>query len=614
MKKTIKYLMILTTLVGSFSSCVDFLDQVPDSVAYNDEEIFTDYVKSQEFINQLMIPYRYFDDNDVEGKFTSDYSGTHGKVCYGLRERITDNCIYNPQYSWVAINRYRNGDFWSDRSIYWSEGSEVRFETLWKAIRVANVSIANVHRIVDLTPEQEARILGMAYFLRAHFYFMLLQGWGGMPYITEPLDPEQNMDLKRDSYTLTAQKIAGDFEKAAEYLPLVVPETEWGRPSKMAAIAYKAKALVWAASPFSNPNNDQALWEDAAIACGEAIKMAEESNYYKLIDLENFKKLFVDCTDETLQEVLFGRLLKDVAGPGGNNAPHYCGIKSTEFGSSTYGAESVTENLAQCFAWSNGEPVDPASNEYRYTPYTGDGINHTGRDPRFYQTLLFNGATTPQVAAKNRKVQIWNKSYNDIDGAELRTTAGNPQDGYTLTGYYNWKLFSDAYARKAKTTTMWNYIRLADIYLYYAECANRAWGPLVVPAQIPGFSMSAVDAVNKIRERAQMPLFSGSSSSPWLQVSSTEDFEKIIRNEIRIETAFEEKRFYDLRRWRMMLDPDIHTMYGMYIERTADDNFTYTVTPLSYDFSLKWLEHHQLFKIKTTDVYLGPNFEQNPGW
>lgn len=613
MKKMIRQIVFMAVVGVGLVSCVDFLDRVPDSVAFTDDEIFTDYTKSLEFINQVMIPYRYLDDNDVEGKFTADnYGGTHGKNAYGLRERITDNCLYNPRVSWVAINRYRNGDFWSDRGIYWCEGSDIRFETIWKAIRITNVSIANVDRIVDLTEEQEAKILGLAYFFRAHFYFMLLQGWGGMPYITEPLDPEQNMDLKRDSYTLTAQKIAQDFETAAQYLPLVVSDEEWGRPSQMAAIAYKAKALIWAASPFSNPNNDQTLWEDAAIACGEAIKLAESSGYYQLIDLENFKTLFVDCTEDAFREVLFGRLFKNVTGLGGANPPHYCGIPSTEFGSSANGAESVTENLAQCFAWSNGEPIDPNSDEYKYYPYTGDGINHTGRDPRFYQTLLFNGAVTPQVTAKGRTVEIWNEAYDNSVAKELKMQDGKPQDGYTQTGYYNWKLFSEAYARRGKATTLWNYIRLADLYLYYAEAANRAWGPTAVPVQIPGFSMTAVDALNKIRLRAGMPIYD--NSQPWLQVGSVDEFEQNVRNEIRIETAFEEKRFYDIRRWRMMTDPGIQTMYQMYVKKTGEGMFEYSVRPMDYSWSLKWLDHHHLFKIKTTDVYLGPNFEQNPGW
>jgi len=615
MKIFVKNLSIISAIILGFSSCVDFLNQTPDAIAYSDNEVFTDYPKSQQFINQLMAPYCYFDDNDVINSNVSTYSGKyHGKQMYGLRERMTDNCLCNPQYSWIPLVYYRDGNTWDNRGTYWSEDSQLRWETIWKAIRVANLSIKNVDRIENVTKVQKDKILGMAYFLRAHFYFMLLQGWGGMPYVTEPLNPAQDLDLPRDSYVLTAQKIAKDFDSAAAHLPLVIPDAEWGRPSKMGAIAYKAKALIWAASPFANPDNKQTLWEDAAIACGQAIQLAEGSGYYKLVPLDNFKKLFVDCDGETLKEVLFGRSF--------NNtpfwfAPYYCAIKSTEFGSGQFGAESVTENLAQCYPWSNGESIDPKTDEYKHNPYNGDGTQHTGRDPRFYQTLLYNGAVTPQVSATGRTVQIWNKSFDNVQAKELLTSNGSVVNGYTQTGYYNWKLFSNAFITTgAKTNVMWNYVRLADVYLYYAEAANRAWGANATPPQdkLPGFSLSAVNTLNKVRERANMPDYDNASPNAWLHLGTVEEFEQKVRNESRIETAFEEKRFYDLRRWRIMLDPNVLTMYGMYIEKTAAGKFIYTVTPLSSSLNLKWSDRFYLFYIKNSDTYLGHNFVQNPGW
>ena len=613
MKIYLKQTISIVITVCLFGSCVDFLDQVPDSVSYTEDEIFTDYTRSQEFINQLLIPYRYLDDNDSNNGSANSREGTHGKSVYGLRDRMTDLCIGNLQYSWTPPHGYRTGDFADWRTDhYWQEAGRQRYQTIWKAIRVANLSITNIDRIQNGTDEQKAKILGMAYFMRAHFYFMMLQGWGGMPYITAPLDPEQDMDMPRLSYTETAQRIAEDFETASTYLPLVVEDSEWGRPSKMGAKAYKAKALIWGASPFANRSNDKKLWEDAAIACAEAIDMAEKSGYYKLIDINSFKKLFVDCDSETLKEILFGRAF--------NNwtpwwAPYYCGIKSEEFGRGGMGAESVTENLAQSFTWSNGEPIDPTTDEYKYYPYTGDGVNHTGRDPRFYQTILYNGAVTPQVAAKGRTVEIWNKSFNNVIAKELELNDnGTPINGYTMTGYYNWKLFADAYVNRGRVNIMWNYIRLADLYLYYAEAANRAWGPTGQPVGVPGFTMTAVDGINKVRQRANMPDYNPASSQPWLRPGSTDEFEEKIRNEIKIETAFEEKRFYDLRRWHMMTDPDLHQMYGMYIEQTSAGKFTYTVVPLASHLNLRWQEHHHLFRIMVEDTNLGPNFEQNPGW
>ena len=79
------------------------------------------------------------------------------------------------------------------------------------------------------------------------------------------------MDLPRETDTETARKVANDFQTSASYLPMIVADEEWGRPSKMAAIAYKAKALVWGASVYANPTNDPKVWEEAAIAAGQDV-------------------------------------------------------------------------------------------------------------------------------------------------------------------------------------------------------------------------------------------------------------------------------------------------------------------------------------------------------
>jgi hypothetical protein len=159
---------------------------------------------------------------------------------------------------------------------------------------------------------------------------------------------------------------------------------------------------------------------------------------------------------------------------------------------------------------------------------------------------------------------------------------------------------------------MWNIIRLADLYLYYAEAANRAWGPTAAPQGIAGFSMTAVQAVNKIRDRAGMPAYD--SSKTWLVPGDANAFEQKIRNEIRIETAFEEKRYYDLRRWKIMLDPEVLVQKGVYIKKISGSAFQYTIVTCPENLQLKWQERHYLFPIPRTNVELGPNLTQNPGW
>jgi len=618
MKNLFKQMLFIGVFLG-ICSCSDFLDRRPDSLAFTEDEIFTDYVSAVKFIDQLFAPWTYFDDWDMQNQNDGLRGFTHGKQFYGLRERVTDNCIGSDQNAWVGGTYWRSGNQAAGQNdVFWSEGSNLRYETMWRAIRVCNISIANVDLIENATAEQKARILGPAYFCRGHFYFMLLIGWGGMPYVTEPLDPAQNMDLTRLSYTETAQMIAKDFETAADYLPMIVENINMGLPSKMSAIAYRAKALTWAASPYANPDNNRQLWVDAAVACAEAITMAENSGYYKLIDFSLFKRMFTECVDETFQEVLFGRYWEAYRL---TMSVYHVGIKSQEFGNHSWGGESVFENLAQCFYWSNGEPIDTESDEYKTKPFEGIGSangGHDRRDPRFYESILYNGARTPQTDATGRTVEIWNQ--NDYDGVGSRElvlgATGNVLDGYTYTGYYDWKMWCNTYASTGTRylRIMWNIIRLADIYLYYAETANRAWGPTGSPTGTPGgFSLTAVQSLNKIRERCGMPLFSAEASQPWLRPGDQQEFEKQIRNEFRVETCFEDKRWWDIRRWRLVDDPSITQMWGMYITRTGENDFTYQRVRLS-SRDLMHADRHHLFRIKDNDVYLGPNFIQNPGY
>ncbi|GGZ25281.1 carbohydrate-binding protein [Echinicola pacifica] len=615
MKYRIIYIATLLLILGN-TSCVDYLDKSPDATAFSEEEVFSSYEKSQQFIDQLLIP-SYWDADPWD-----DLAWGNEKInglplqMNGSRDRITDDCTVNTGSMGERMWRMRKGDFYAgqnDQDFRWEPNHRMRFIVKWRAIRIANMSIAYIDQLTNATEEQRANILGLAYFMRAHFYFQLVQNWGGMPWVDAPLDPTSDMDLPRDDYATSMQKIAESFDMAAEYLPEVVPSSEWGRPSRLAAMAYKAKALLWAASPFANPDNNQQLWVDAAVAAGEALAEADQSGYYYLVPLEKWRNLFHGVGEDTFHEVLFGILHKNKQWKKGQPDWRYSGIKSKAFGSGS-GGEPVMENLAQCFTWSNGDPIDYSTEEFKKTPFTGDGVNHTGRDPRFDLTLLYNGQDNPMTAREGRKVEIWNEAYDNSVAEELKIDGqGSPVAGYTITGYYNWKLKADAnYRNNARTSHLFNFIRLADLYLFYAEAANRAWGPNSPAQGVNGFSKSSVQVLNELRARANMPAFD--NSTPSLSIGSVEEFEQKIRNEVRIETAFEGKRFYHLRRWYLMTDPGVMEQRGLYIKKTGPDEFEYSVVRVDETHQIQWEEKHYLFPIENSNIFLGPNFKQNPGW
>jgi len=485
---------------------------------------------------------------------------------------------------------------------------------MWKGIRIANIAIQNIDMLENGTQADKNEILGLAYFCRAHFYFMLCQGWGGMPYITEPMDPAGEMDFERLSYVETCRLIAEDFETSVQYLPSTVERKMLGFPTKIGAKALKAKALVWAASPFANPGNDTQLWTAAAQACGEVLNMASSLGM-DLVPIEDWKRLFVDCEyDIVTKEALFARYFDRMTGRAAN-----AGIPATDNAWGSGGGVNVpSENLAMCFSWSNGEPINPNSAEYQSEPFEGWGSangGHEGRDPRFYHTFIYNGAVNLRTTMMNRNVEIWHTSDLEQiprDMPAQNVVSGALQNGTATTGYYEYKINSTSFGTGYYRVD--HIARLTEVYLWYAEAANRAWGPTGAP-QGAGVSLTALDALNKVRVRAELPPISPDATDPWLRLGSTAEFEQLVRNEIRIETAMEERRFYDLRRWRLMQDPFVQKTLGLRIHQNADGSFTYRQTemPLANQ-NVYWVERHYLFRIRPADTRIGEKFKQNPGW
>jgi hypothetical protein len=354
--------------------------------------------------------------------------------------------------------------------------------------------------------------------------------------------------------------------------------------------------------------------------------MAENSGgYHGLVSIENWRNLFIECEYEiVIKENLFGRYF-DRWSLGGT--PHCFQIPSIDnvWGGGG-GVDVPQENLAMCYPWRDGEPIDPNSPEYRSEPFYGWGSDkggHDGRDKRFYQMFLFNGAVHTLTTGKGRNVEIWHRSAiaddmpNDmpqqdiVNGTESRT-------GTAITGYYDNKNYSMVAAGSGTRyfNRMESMARLAEIYLWYAEAANRAFGGPTGAPQGTGVSYTALEALNKVRVRAELPEMRVGADEPWLRPGSLQEFEQVVRNEIRIETAMEEKRFYDLRRWRLMQDPKVTTPLKLFIEKNADGTFTYTQLPMGdiSRYNDKWQERHYLFRVKLSDTRIGTKFKQNPGW
>jgi hypothetical protein len=396
------------------------------------------------------------------------------------------------------INIFNNGTWTPLRTM------DDSYATNYNGLRQVNLFLENANRANIIPLTDIPRLRAEAFFLRAFFHFELWKRYGGVIVADHVFNQNDNLDLPRNTPEETLAQILKDCDSAAVKLPLSAVQYgagDKGRATKAAAIALKSRALLYAASPLNNANGDITLWQKAAAAAKELIDAKAHSLLPKYTDIFNFSAAAYNA------EVIFAtaaNLRNDIET---NNAPiSYNGA---------LGLTNPTQELVDAYEMKNGLPItDPLSGYNAADPYKD-------RDPRLAWSVIYNGST--------------------FKGTEVNTMAGG-KDGLgvsvnaTKTGYYMRKFLSEAASWNQTTNATvrrpWVIFRYAEILLNYAEAQNEAAGP----------DASVYDAMNQVRVRAGMPELP--------QGLSKDQMRARIRNERRVELAFEEHRFFDVRRWK----------------------------------------------------------------
>jgi len=345
-----------------------------------------------------------------------------------------------------------------------------------------------------------------------------------------------------------------------------------GRATKGAALALKSRLVLYAASPLYNSGT----WQAAVDAAQQVIAL----NKYGIFQ-GGYGNLFL--TNQT-NEAIFERLYT-------KNANHvHLEIANGPNGYGGWAGNTPSQNLVDVYQMTNGLPANSSNPLYNpATPYAN-------RDPRFAATVLYNGASY-----RERNVETFIPGGKDSkDGSDNWNT--------TKTGYYLKKFMNDAYPLQNPWGNAgfqpWIYIRYAEILLNFAEAANEAYGPDAVPS---GASYTARQAVNMIRARqgVNMPAIASG-------ISQT-DMRTAIRYERQVELAFEEHRFYDVRRWKIADVTENLPMRGMIITKNTDGTFTYT-PKIALD-GRKFETKHYWLPIPRAEILASNNqLEQNPGY
>ena len=538
-------------MVLSLVSC-EFLDY--DEASYNrKEDVFSDFGRSKSFLT------------GIYSRLPTDFNSIDG----AMRSAATDEAehvwdLSNVQRfndgSWSAINPLDN--VWDDMYagicavnlfLEETEGQEFVEEHYNEDYREMMEQFKNY--------PYEAR------FLRAFFYFELVKRYKNVPLITTVLTPEEAQQVEQSSFGDVVDYIVSECETTAAELPAdygsFSSAQETGRATKGAAMALKSRVLLYAASPLHNPSNELSRWEEAAAAAKEII----DSAWY---DLEASYSNVVN--NNTSTELILGRREGETNGFERRNFP--VGFEGGNTGT------CPTQNLVNAYEMvGTGLPIDaPGSGFDTIFPYSE-------RDPRLEQTMILNNSVW-----KGKVVQ----SY--VGGAN-----GLPRANATKTGYYLKKYVIESVSLEPTNTTQrqhtWVLFRYAEILLNYAEAMNEAYGP----EDAAGMGMNAMDAVNQVRVRAGMPEFPAGLTQA--------GFAAKLRNERRVELAFEDHRFWDVRRW--MIGDATTDIYAVRITRNPYGGFAYQQFLLE---ERVYEDRMNLYPIPQSEIYKNTALKQNTGW
>ena len=656
MKKVINQYIAMGFAALSLSfgatSCTDYLDKTADSDV-NPEMAFMNFQNFQGFVEEAY--------NCIPNKESNFWCCTFN---WGEDEIMNTGGGDTHLTAHFDLGDYRH--WYNDDQTYLHRGggqlnptSNDKFahslEHAWYIIRKMNLGLENIDKLTNATQEEKNIIKGQLLFFRAWWHEEQMIFFGGLPYVDHVIAADGPFDLPRLSFQECAQKCAEDFRAAADLLPDNWDNTAVGkrtlgkndlRLTKAVALGYLGKVLLWAASPLNelgaqvgaskNGNtykyNTELATRDAD-ALAEAIANIEsgkspyalaEYKYANIYDHEadkssstNFSDIF-RTTGQSWRmpgsvEAMMRGPMPDINGSNWNFAKLW-GPKVNNLVEHDAIIHMPTANyINYAYGMANGMPItDPESGFDPSHPFKD-------RDPRFYHDIMFDGFkflnTTPGDADKPFQ-------YLEMFTGGNMVPTGNPSrsaDG-SRTGYFCQKLvphqcnkYDGMYNWGGALQTYLPYMRVADIYLMYAEACAAVGGASYRNNKCP---YSAVDAINVLRDRV------GAGHVDAKYQSDKNKFMDEVRRERACELAFEGFRWNDLQRWLLLTEAPYNIKTRQEFKRVGD--FDYTKNDPRDAEVTGWSEtviverpfgtKHYLLPLKEGEVYLYSEYPQNPGW
>ena len=637
----------LSLILGmSLVSCEAYLDKEPESTV-SEETAFVNFRNFQGFIEEI---YNCIPDKEKANWCPSWNWG--------------DDEVFNTQANDRMTNQVDLGNFraWMSYPHNWlyipdsdptatGDGSPKKhglWQHSWYCIRKANLGLQAIAdgKLVNATEEERTLLEGQLYFFRAWWHFELINWFGGLPYIDKAFDLNDDFNLPRLSYQECADKCAEDFRKAADLLPINWDNTDTGkatlnknelRINKIMALAYLGKCYLWASSPLmelgaqtgasTNGNTykyDNEYAQKAADALGELLALVEsgqtqyalaEFNYDDIYNhtraagatsaySDNFYTRKQNWKQPGTVEAIFRGPSPDFNASNWNTTKVF-GPKVDGVVEHDNVIHQPTANAVEMYGMANGLPLSHP--ESGYDPK----FPFKDRDPRFYHDIVFDGFKYINGDPKDWAHLQYCKLYT---GGNMRDVALGSR-----TGYFIQKLVPHT-ANSADREYDWGsalhtylpYLRLADVYLMYAEATAVIGGRT---GKSDKCDLTSEDAVNKLRDRVGAghvhESFTGNS------------YMDEIRRERAVELMFEGHRFNDLQRWLLLTEAPYTEKYSHEFTRVNNDAWYKTNDPKDAEvvgFTRKLIVErhfdtkHYWFPLPDSEVYLYEDFPQNPGW
>jgi hypothetical protein len=618
MKRTNIILLLMACFIGGMlsTSCKKTFLEKPKGGAVTVDTIFDTRNQAQYAVAQMYMLC-------VRGYFPETYDGCRP-------EALTDQLyIIHPAYDWasntVNTGSYITGNMSADNNCDYGFGSDNGAGFYWhyKGIRQANLVLKNIDKVADADNAWKTDTKGQALFCRAIQHYELFRYYGGVPIVTKPLDGTVKIAIPRSSVQSVVDSVVKWCDQAASMLPATRPSADYGRVTKLAAMALKARILLYAASPLYNTpagmkgdvsgarfndtrdtvlayaSYDKERWNKAAKAAKDVIDNAAAGGvslfntghplttgetYATLGDYESVWNVFAN------PELILVNTSNQVPGAGGGwgDGSAWGQYLSSKLRLAQWGVKNnVPIEFIQQYEKQDGTKWTMPANG---TDLPVD-VEAWKLDPRFYQTIAYDGK---YYSSQRGILAYYKKGDYGTDGNLASSDAG--VDGYATETYK----FVARVDNMTDNHFAWPVFRLAEFYLGYAEALNEYQGP----------GAEAATYLNKIRQRAGMP-----DKNP----ATIDAFRDAVQNEETIEFAYEGHRYNDLNRWlkaKTVLNTVLHGIQTTARNVGGQLKRTWTTVPfVTRVFPAKYY----YVPFPSTEIslrYLGNSSwdGQNPGW